>query len=71
MSRRRNSIVVDDYIPNINLNRAEQLELQALFKKAHPINGGITFYDMINILKSIRFYKQMHTQSERKKGAFF
>jgi hypothetical protein len=57
MSRRRNSIVVDDYIPNINLNRAEQLELQAAFKKAHPTNGGITFYDMINILKSTLYYK--------------
>jgi hypothetical protein len=53
MSRRKNSAAIEDIVPNINLTKAEQLELQSLFKKTPPINGAISFYDLINILKSM------------------
>lgn len=53
MARRKNSTTVEEIVPNINLTKGEQLELQSLFKKTPPLNGGISFYDLINILKSI------------------
>lgn len=41
------------------LTRAEYSELQTAFKKAGQRDGGISFYDLINILKSIHQDKQM------------
>ena len=61
MNRRRNSVVIDDYIPNINLNRNEQHELQAEFKKIPLNNGGISFYDMINIIKGTFLFNKIIT----------
>lgn len=34
------------------LNKAEYQEIQNQFKRTEQRNGGISFYDMINILKS-------------------
>ena len=34
------------------LTKAEYSELQAAFKKTDQRNGGITFYDLINIIRS-------------------
>ena len=34
-----------------NLSRNEHHEIQNLFKKTEQRNGGISFYDMINILR--------------------
>lgn len=71
MSRRRNSIVIDDHVPNINLSRAEQLDLQAQFKKIPSVNGGITFYDLINILKSKSVIKKIVTPLPKTREIFF
>ena len=35
------------------LSKSEYQDIQNLFKKTDQRNGGISFYDMINILKSI------------------
>jgi hypothetical protein len=34
------------------LNKNEQTELQTAFKKTEQRNGGISFYDLINIIRS-------------------
>lgn len=39
------------------LNKVQQGELQNLFKKTEQRNGGISFYDLVNILKSITLLK--------------
>lgn len=34
------------------ISRNEYIELQAAFKKTEQRNGGISFYDMVNIIRS-------------------
>lgn len=71
MARRRSSTVIDEYVLNTNLNRAEQTELHGHYKKTPQTNGGITFYDYINILKSNPTAMKTLSSSPRRRGASF
>lgn len=41
------------------LTKAEYSELQAAFKKTDQRNGGITFYDLVNIIRSKLSFTQL------------
>lgn len=69
MSRRRNSTMIDEYVPNTNLSRAEQMELQGQYKKTPHANGGVTFYDYINILKSTSLATKTPSSSLSSRGS--
>lgn len=71
MSRRRNSTIIDDFIPGINLNRAEQFELQTHFKKIPITTGGISFYDFVKTLKSKSHSTKITTKSTKTSETFF
>lgn len=46
------------------LTKNEQQEIQHLYKRTEQRNGGISFYDMINILQSkSKFMKPLDCQS--------
>lgn len=52
--RRRSGVNFEELINKewAILTKSEYQDIQNLFKKTEQRNGGISFYDMINILKS-------------------
>lgn len=58
MKRKLSNTSFNDLVPHSNVAKSEQLELQGLFKRAEQKGTGITFYDLIKILRSICVFIQ-------------
>jgi hypothetical protein len=68
MRQRRGSFNLETILPFSNLSKSEQLEFGSLFKKTDQRDGGVSFYDFIEILKSNNYFmSDSFTVSEEKK----
>lgn len=52
MKRKMSNTSLYDIIPHSNVPRAEQVELQGLYKRVEHKGTGITFYDLVQMLRS-------------------
>lgn len=66
MKRKLSNTSFNDLVPHSNVAKSEQLELQGLYKRAEQKGTGITFYDLVKILRSILVFIQTFTPSAKK-----